>query len=462
MAKGKKVTNEQSEPDPGSPPASIIDFVGDGVSGQTTGRFIVVFKDEAAANSQTLKSTLNDLAGLRAGPSSADYEGGGIAAADLDTEDFVLFNQLGIGVISGEEAFQSLSASISDSDSPILAIEPEYVAYLTNGLGNEPPLEYLRGYRDAINHLYEQLTSGEMPLGVGTKLSSLFQDTSQFTWGLQATGVNTSRYSGQGINVAILDTGLDLGHPDFSGRAIQAKAFVTGVTADDVNGHGTHCVGTTCGSKSPSTGVRRYGIAYDAQIFVGKVFDNQPRPSAPTRSVIAGIEWAVTQGCQIASLSLGVPVNQKIQQYEAPIRRALRAGTLVIAAAGNNANRPTNPGFVEPPANVDDAIAVAALDNQLQIAQFSARSSLTTGQAGKVNMAGPGVSVFSSFPRTRGSHAFLNGTSMATPHVAGIAALWAEATGERGQALWLRLEQSALALSIASADVGAGFVQAPQ
>ena len=77
-------------------------------------------------------------------------------------------------------------------------------------------------------------------------------------------------------------------------------------------------------------------------------------------------------------------------------------------------------------------------------------------------MAAPGVAVFSSLPVARGSHGVLDGTSMATPHVAGIAALWSEATGDAGVALWNRVVQSALALTIPSADVGAGMAQAPQ
>jgi len=291
----------------------------------------------------------------------------------------------------------------------------------------------------------------------------VLRDTSQFTWGLQATKVNTSPRNGQGIKVAVLDTGFDLQHPDFRGRAISSQSFVSGVTVQDIHGHGTHCVGTALGPQLPSTGVRRYGVAFGAQIFVGKVFNNrQPRPSAATADVIAGIEWAMANGCRVVSMSLGVAINQKIQQYETPVRRALEAGTLIVAAAGNNAERPQNPGFVEPPANADAAMAVAAIDSRLRIADFSARSSTQTGVGGLVNIAAPGVAVFSSLPVARGGHGLLDGTSMATPHVAGIAALWAQATGESGIALWNRLLQTVRPLSLPSADGGSGLAQAPQ
>lgn len=168
-------------------------------------------------------------------------------------------------------------------------------------------------------------------------------------------------------------------------------------------------------------------------------------------------------------LSLGVRINQQLPQYSTPIRRALEAGTLVVCAAGNNANRPGLPGFnpnrpatngfVEPPANADHSLAVAAVDSEFRIVRFSARSSQLTGVGGKVNIAGPGVAVFSSVP---GGHDFFDGTSMATPHVAGIAALWAQSAGLSGMALWNRLVQSALPLNLPSVDVAVGLVQAPQ
>lgn len=459
----KRTTRAASEPAAtGVIELPPMESAGDGPEVETTGRFIVIFKDEAMDEESTIPATLSQVAGLRHVAAAADYEAGAVTAEDLASNDVVHFNKLGIVLVSGEDAVQALAASASDADSPILAIEPEYVAYLSSLASGGLSLEYLRGFRDAANRLYEEGTHPSAVEGADAEAAAVLQDTAQFTWGLQATGVSTSRRSGQGIRVAVLDTGMDLAHPDFRGRSIVSQSF-SGFPVQDIHGHGTHCVGTACGPQRPATGVRRYGVASATQIFVGKVFNqDQPNPRAPTGNVVAGIEWAVTNGCQVVSLSLGARINQRIEQYETPMRRALNAGTLVVCAAGNNASRPQNPGFVEPPANADAAMAVAALDSRLQMARFSGRSSQLTGVGGRVNIAGPGVGVFSSVPVNRGVHSSFDGTSMATPHVAGIAALWAEATGERGPLLWNRLLRSARPLSLLSSDAGAGLVQAPQ
>ena len=428
----------------------------------TTGRFIVVFKEHDTSARAAAKATLANVAGLRAVVASSDFENGAVAASALAASSAVHFERLGVVLVSGEDSVQALSASAMDSDSSILAIEPEYIAYPSQTVGDTSVSDYLRGYRDAVNHLFEHVDTQRCGAAEAEAAAASFRDTDQLTRGLQAIGVPTSRFTGQGIKVAVLDTGLDLAHPDFRGRAITSQSF-SGEPVQDVFGHGTHCVGTACGAARPASGVRRYGVASAAQIFVGKVFDNaSPRPQAVTGNVIAGIEWAITNGCRVVSMSLGVPINQKIAQYETPIRRALQAGTLVIAAAGNNANRPTNAGFVEPPANADASVAVAAVDRHLQIARFSSRSSQVTGVGGSVNIAAPGVAVFSSLPVANGGHGLLDGTSMATPHVAGAAALWAEATGDSGPALLSRLLQSAQPLMLPSVDVGSGLVQAPQ
>jgi subtilisin family serine protease len=311
-----------------------------------------------------------------------------------------------------------------------------------------------------------------------------FADTIQFTWGLQATQVSRSRFSGRGIKVAVLDTGFDLDHPDFVGRTVISRSFITGETVNDLNGHGTHCIGTALGAQRPAGGVRRYGCAYRGEIHVGKVLSNQG--SGSDSGILAGINWAIANQCRVVSMSLGArvqPGEPFSTIYENVGRRALRSnpGTLIVAAAGNDSRNLLTGGRLEPPrpvgrpANCPSILAVASLDANLGISPFSNGGIDPNG--GGVDIAGPGSGVFSSVPdpfpasvQPGGSgrpwpprYHTISGTSMATPHVSGIAALWLEARGTTttAQALWQLLTGNARRLNLPNRDVGAGLVQAP-
>jgi len=279
------------------------------------------------------------------------------------------------------------------------------------------------------------------------------------TWGLQATRAALSKFSGKGIRVAVLDTGMDLGHPDFASRKIVSRSFVPNQAVQDGHGHGTHCIGTSCGPINPAQ-LPRYGIAGEAAIFVGKVLSNQG--SGGDSAIIAGINWAVENKCAVVSMSLSAPaaVGQAPSQvFEQVARRALQQGTLLIAAAGNESHRP---GVVNPvghPANCPSILAVAALDVNMRVASFSNGGINANG--GQIDIAGPGVDVYSSWPMPR-RYSTISGTSMATPHVAGIAALYAQSSSSlRGDALSRVLLQRARRLNLPSRDVGMGLVQAP-
>ena len=205
----------------------------------------------------------------------------------------------------------------------------------------------------------------------------------------------------------------------------------------------------------------RYGVAPGAVLYVGKVLNDLGEGS--DQAILAGIEWALARGCQIISLSLGAPVGAGqswSRVYEQVAQRALDRGAVIIAAAGNNSDRPNGVAPVSHPANCPSIMAVAALDRRLAVARFSNAGLQPNG--GSVDLAGPGVGVVSAWPGNRG-YRQLSGTSMATPHVAGVAALLAEANpGTNGNALLRLLRNSARGLAAQSAtDVGAGLVQAP-
>jgi subtilisin family serine protease len=282
------------------------------------------------------------------------------------------------------------------------------------------------------------------------------------TWGLQVTGALASPFSGQGIRVAVLDTGMDLAHPDFAERTIVSRSFIQGEEVQDGNGHGTHCIGTACGPLLPVDlpGYPRYGIAYGTEIYAGKVLSNAGR--GPDASILAGIEWAVTNGCRIISMSLGskvLPGAPYSEVYENAAQRAMAAGTLVIAAAGNDSRHQHHP--VGRPANCPSIMAVAALNPNLTPADFSNLYMTADPPGGEVNLAGPGVEIFSAAPG-RQRYDTMNGTSMATPHVAGIAALWAEANPAASPVdLWRLVIDSARRLQHPAEQVGTGLVQAP-
>jgi subtilisin family serine protease len=321
--------------------------------------------------------------------------------------------------------------------------------------------DYLRGYRDAVDHLIDKmLDSGGMAPERAPLQEALaaFVET-DFTWGLQATRVPASRFSGRGIKVAVLDTGLDLNHPDFAGRRIRRRSFVAGQAVQDGMGHGTHCIGTSCGPQRPGV-LPRYGVAFNADIFVGKVLSNQG--SGTDMEILHGIEWAVANKCAVVSMSLGAPttVGQGFSQvYETVAQRALLLGTLIVAAAGNESHRPAQISPVGHPANCPSIMAVAAIDQRFAVAFFSCGGINPNG--GQVDIAGPGVQVRSSWPQPA-RYNTISGTSMATPHVAGIAALYAEMSSSlRGHALWNVLTQRARRMSLPARDIGAGLVQAP-
>lgn len=429
-----------------------------------TGRTLVTLRD---ADQQTLTKALKDVAGLSAA-TTADWVGAEVTEDDIGKANALIFEHLGVAVIDADpNQISALRMAVSDNSNPILAVEPEeYVqAYAGDGgdgdyveeeaLVSAAGIDYLQGYQDAIAALVAGLTATELAeTETDVDVTASYSDTASMTWGLQATRASNSRCSASGIRIAVLDTGFDLNHPDFAGRSPITASFVPGQVVQDGHGHGTHCIGTACGPRSPVGTARRYGIGYDATILAGKVLSNAG--SGQDAWILAGINWALHNKAVIISMSLGAPVavggSYKLA-YEQAAQAALNAGCLIVAAAGNQGNSP-----VGSPANCPAIMAVAAVDSNLQRAAFSCIGINPNG--GEIDIAGPGVAVYSS-TKMPTRYATWNGTSMATPHVAGCAALWAQNTGLRGKRLWNRLIISARNLGLPAQQVGAGLVQAP-
>jgi subtilisin len=415
-----------------------------------TGRYLVTFKD--GANEAGLESFGNK--GLRVAD-ARDFKNQATAFEDVGDADALHFPEIGVTLISGNAAqAHSMSAMAeTSSDNPYESVDPEYFVfaeeimkeYLRGGYGETAEKtsgDFLRGFLQAAEMIAKEFgyDSGRSEREQQEEVEVLGA-----TWGLIATKVPPGTRSGAGIKVAVLDTGMDLGHPDFAGRAITGASFV-GQPVQDLHGHGTHCIGTSTGPKAPAGSIPRYGIGYKSSIFAGKVLSNSG--SGAMAGILAGINWAIANRCQVISMSLGSPTSVH-PAYTAAGNAALSNGSLIVAAAGNNGSgSPTGA-----PANSPSIMAVASLDPGLTPSVFSC--------SGKIEIAAPGRDVFSSWPRPR-RYNTISGTSMATPHVAGCAALWAETSPNlRGMALWRKLVATAKRLPFPASRVGAGLVQAP-
>lgn len=208
----------------------------------------------------------------------------------------------------------------------------------------------------------------------------------------------------------------------------------------------------------------RFGVAPNVDLMVGKVLNDEGDGRGSW--IIDGIDWAIEKGAQVISLSLGGPVS--IGQAPSPIyerigRRALRNNCLMIAAAGNHSKRPRKmPRPVSAPANCESIMAIAAVDRNLQVASFS-NAGLNARDGGRIDLAAPGVDTYSSHTfRAPGEDQYevMDGTSMATPHVAGVAALYLEQYPNlTATELWLKLEKNATEISDQKfRDVGSGLV----
>ena len=307
------------------------------------------------------------------------------------------------------------------------------------------------------------------------------------TWGVDAVGAGHTSFDGSGVTVAVLDTGIDLSHPAFAGVNIERRNFTT-ETDDDIHGHGTHCGGTIFGQ---DVGGTRIGVARNiSKALIGKVLGQGGGSSA---TLANAINWAVENGANVVSMSLGIDFPGFVKQlttqnglavepatsialegYRANInlfgalsqmlemRNAFGNGAIVVAASGNESNRPTYEIAVAPPAAGSGIISVGALQqgtNGLSVASFSNT---------QCDVSAPGVAVSSA--ALGGGLVSWNGTSMATPHVAGVAALWAQRELQQsGRILSRSMTAKILGMATLNGlkagstlnDVGNGIVQAP-
>ncbi len=225
-----------------------------------TGRFLMTFKEGAAAAG--IKS-LQSKRGLRVA-NARDFKNQAVNLAEAGDAHAMVFPEIGVALVGGAAAREHgiTTAAFAEADDTTHSVDPEYFMFASQ----VNPADYLRGVLRTAEMIYQDL--GGLPG------AEAFGDISTAavgaTWGLRACKVPPSNFDGSGIKVAVLDTGFDLGHPEFAGRPIVSNTFV-GQPVQDLHGHGTHTAGTACGPQSPPGPLQRYGIAFRAQMFIGKV-----------------------------------------------------------------------------------------------------------------------------------------------------------------------------------------------
>lgn len=212
-------------------------------------------------------------------------------------------------------------------------------------------------------------------------------------------------HTGEGVTVAVVDTGIDDRHPDLAGRVTDRRNF-TDEPDGDLVGHGTHVAATVAGS---------FGVAPDAGLLDAKVCVIE---GCQESAIIAGMQWAAEEGAAVVNVSLGAPDGPGTDPVEAAVD-SLSAdhGTLFVVAAGN-----AGPGGLSTPATADTALAVGAVDDADRTAAFSSTGPRLGDGAIKPDISAPGVGITAAGAGTTG-HVDMDGTSMAAPHVAGAAAL---------------------------------------
>lgn len=311
--------------------------------------------------------------------------------------------------------------------------------------------------------------------------------------GLLAVGAHASKCTGQGVTVAVLDSGCDLGHAAFKGKQIAKRNFVDDANRDDVtdepHGHGTHCAGTVCGSP---VGDIRVGVAPGVtRLCIGKVLGPD---GGSLEMLLKGMLWAVMEErADVVSMSLGydLPGNAKrlmtkfgvdlalatqaVLRQQADLQRGIstlraflesQSSNVVFAAAtGNESKRSATPSFV-----LDAGMPAAELFAVGAVGPTSSGDRWTVAEFsnGRAQVVAPGVDVVSA--AVGGGWRTMSGTSMATPHVAGVAALWVERLRNEGalgipDVVRSQLRATAIRPPIVDSDIsaiGAGMVQAPK
>ncbi|WP_235921838.1 S8 family serine peptidase [Lentzea tibetensis] len=244
----------------------------------------------------------------------------------------------------------------------------------------------------------------------GMRTTSLDKSTKQ----IGAPAAWQAGYTGKGVKVAVLDTGVDADHPDLKGKQLTEKNFTEDPDNTDTVGHGTHVAATIASGDATFR-----GVAPDAQILDGKVCTEG---GCAESWILDGMRWAAEQGADVVNMSLGGMDTPDVDPLEDAVNKlSAQYGTLFVIAAGNSYTFEP----VSSPSTADAALSVGAVDRDDSLAPFSSRGPRKGDGAVKPEVTAPGVGIVAAKAGTTERLA-ASGTSMATPHTAGAAALLAQ------------------------------------
>lgn len=263
----------------------------------------------------------------------------------------------------------------------------------------------------------------------------------ELPWGVKRVNARAAwgATMGQGVKVGIIDTGMDYTHPDLKPNYAGGYNVIDAANPPmDDNGHGTHVAGII-GAVKDGAGIA--GVAPRASLYAVKVLNAQGKGAVS--GIIEGIQWTVDNKMNVVNLSLGSPGGSAA--LKKAVEAAYKAGVTLVVAAGNDS------GPVNSPAKYPQAIAVAASDAADEIASFSSRGE-------EVDFIAPGAAIPSAWPG--GGYKSRSGTSMASPHVAGLAALAAGAGAGTPAEVRQALQGAAAGIGLSPSEQGAGLIDA--
>lgn len=387
--------------------------------------FIMLFAKEPIDNTEDLSFTSEYIA-----EQSQDLS---IEIVPKQIPEGAEINPVKQGEIKEDESRKVISFKSDLSEADKIRIEEEYAIEFTQESSINGVYTVITTEESNINALKQDATVESVETDIPVKMAADVID-----WGISRIGADKiwDTATGIGVTVAVIDTGVEITHPDLQGKVGRGYDFVNDKeSTEDDNGHGTHVAGIVIAARNNAGTV---GVSHGASVMPVKVLNSAG--SGYISDVAKGIYWATDNGAHVINLSLGTPVDTDVLRRA--VNYASSKGVLIVAAAGNEYGAPC-----QFPAAYDNVLCVVATDSSNRLASFS-------NVGGE--LAAPGVSNYSTF--LGGTYRYLSGTSMAAPHVAGsLAVLRGICSDCSSSELIETLRDTAVDLGTEGADIIFGY-----